>query len=78
MGDYDKALIDYGSALEQDSRYTPAYNDRGCLYKKVGKLDQALADYDKAVELTGKYYHYSNRAHVKEMLGKVSSLGIED
>jgi tetratricopeptide (TPR) repeat protein len=64
-GDSDAALADYSKAIELDSGYTFAYNNRGVVYTEQGNLKAALADFSKAIELDPKYaLAYYNRGIV--------------
>ncbi|MBS1515442.1 MAG: tetratricopeptide repeat protein [Bacteroidetes bacterium] len=50
-GDKNKALADYGKAIEFKPDDADAYYNRGILYYNSGEKDKALADYNKAIEL---------------------------
>ena len=50
-GDLDKALADFNKAIELDSAYAQAYNNRGAAYLAKGDNNKAIADFKKALEL---------------------------
>ena len=61
--DEDLDLSFYG--IELDDKYAKAYYNRGNLYGKLDKLNEALADYTKAIEINPKYTEaYYNRGNV--------------
>ncbi|MBS4030827.1 MAG: tetratricopeptide repeat protein [Clostridiales bacterium] len=50
-GDYDRALIQLGAALEMDETYMPAYLNRGYVYQAMELWDEALENFQKVTEL---------------------------
>ena len=47
-----RTAMDYFSqAMAMDPNYSEYYNDRGAVYFKLGRLDEAEADYRRAIEL---------------------------
>ena len=69
LGDYDRAVADYGQAvsrLTQDDER--AYYDRGYTYRDAGRLDEALADFDMALQLLPTYVeaYRQGRQHLPE------------
>jgi len=48
---YSEALTSYGQALELDPQLAPAYERRGWLHYRFGRLDEALADLSQAIEI---------------------------
>jgi tetratricopeptide (TPR) repeat protein len=50
-GEQDRAVADYGRALELNPKYASAYNNRGVAYRDKGEYDRAVADYGRALEL---------------------------
>ncbi|MGP0092645.1 MAG: tetratricopeptide repeat protein [Xanthobacteraceae bacterium] len=54
-GDDDRAIADYGKAIELDPKYTSAFISRGNAYLAKGDNDRAVTDYSKAIELDPKY-----------------------
>jgi tetratricopeptide (TPR) repeat protein len=58
----DKAIDDYGKALELSPEYASAFNNRGNAWSAKGDLDRALADYDRAIQIDGKDpFRWNNR-----------------
>ncbi len=51
LGDYEKAIGDYTTAISLDPRSSKAHQDRGNAYVEKGDLDAALADFTRAIEL---------------------------
>ncbi len=51
---YDKAIADFSQAIEIDSDYARAYNNRGVLYKDIKQYDKAIDDYSHAIEIDPK------------------------
>mgnify|MGYP001557923818 CR=1 FL=1 len=63
MRNYDSALADLGTALDIDSTYWPAWNNRGIIYANhLGMYDAAYADYEMSIANGGAAYSYVNRA----------------
>ena len=65
-GDLKQALDDAEKAVTFGSKDSAVYNNRGCMYIKLGDdLNKALSDFNKAIELNTKNTSaYSNRANV--------------
>ncbi len=53
-GLYDKAIEDFGKAIELNPKYWNPYAFRGSIYAYKGLYDKAIADYDKVIELDPK------------------------
>ena len=51
-GSYDKAVVEFTSAIELNNDYVDAYHYRALAYVNLGKYDLALADLDKAISLS--------------------------
>src|SRR5262249_18875908 len=65
-GDYDRAMVDFGKAIEIDPKFSYTYMNRGVAYKLKGDLDRAIADYTRAIELNPTYagtYRNLGEAH---------------
>jgi lipoprotein NlpI len=61
-GEYDRAVADFGRALQLNPQYANAYSNRGSAYFDKGEFDRAIADYGRALELNPKDANaYSNR-----------------
>jgi tetratricopeptide (TPR) repeat protein len=71
QGAYEKAIAAYSKAIELDSGFARAYNDRGLAYKASGNLERAIADFDQAIELGHDplAWPYYNRAGAHLNLG---------
>jgi len=54
MKDYDNAIVEFGKAIEVDSRYAAAYANRGVAYIQQRKLNKALDDLKQAEGLNPK------------------------
>lgn len=61
-GDFERALDEYGKAIELDPSNAVPYNNRGYLYDDLKEYEKAIEDYTKAIELDQDYAAaYSNR-----------------
>lgn len=59
---YDKAIVHYTEAIDLNSDFTEAYNNRGTAYYHKGKFDKAIQDYNKTIDLNPDYAGaYNNR-----------------
>src|SRR5262249_51101192 len=54
QGDYQDALLAYDKAVHLDPKYFHIFNERGNVYSRLKKHDQAIKDYTKALELRPK------------------------
>jgi tetratricopeptide (TPR) repeat protein len=54
-GDLERALWHYSQAIELDPQYSEYYNDRGNLYLKLDRADDAERDFLRAIELSPPY-----------------------
>ena len=67
-------MVDYNKAIEIDSNYAKAYNNRGNLKKDLKDYTGAISDYNKAIELNPKGKDaYRGRGIVKYHLGQKES-----
>ncbi len=58
----DQAIVAYSRAIELNSRYTDAYNNRGIAYERTGNYEKAIEDYDNVIVLVPKSSSaYNNR-----------------
>ncbi len=55
IGPYEDALDYFGQAMAMDPNYSEYYNDRGSVYLKLDRLDEAERDYRRAIELSPPY-----------------------
>jgi tetratricopeptide (TPR) repeat protein len=68
---YDRAIQDFGKAIEINPDYALAFNNRGNAYRNKGRYDRAIADYDRAIALDpgntaaffGRALAYQSKAH---------------
>ncbi|MEA2778862.1 MAG: hypothetical protein QOK29_406 [Rhodospirillaceae bacterium] len=51
-GQYEKAIADYGAALEQEPSLVDGYLARGRVYEETGRSGKAIDDYGAAIRLT--------------------------
>jgi tetratricopeptide (TPR) repeat protein len=54
LGQYDKAILDYSSAIGIDPKYRDAFYDRGEAYGNLEQWVDAIADYTRAIEIDPK------------------------
>ncbi len=61
----------FTKAIELDSQYAAAYNNRGNAYQALGQNDKALDDFNKAIELNTEFEPaYINRGNIYQQMGK--------
>lgn len=69
---YEEAIADYNKAIRLNPDYALAYNNRGLVYRKLGKYKKALKDYTKAIEIDPYYAEaYAKRGAVYQFTGQV-------
>jgi tetratricopeptide (TPR) repeat protein len=51
MGEYLKAIGEYGKAVALDKDYALAYFNRGAIYMQQGKTADAITDFEKVIEI---------------------------
>lgn len=67
--DHTEQITYYSRAIELDSAFARAYNNRGNIYQKQNKLHKALGDFVKATTLNpGSAHAWINRAHICQAL----------
>lgn len=57
---YDRSLVDYDRAIELDSDYQKARNNRALLYTRTARFDDAMAEYE-ALPATGEKDDFAKR-----------------
>src|SRR5262249_45239972 len=63
IGEHDRAIENYGRAIELNPNYFPAYYSRAGAYYAKGDYDQAIEDYGRAIRLKPNYAEaFNNRA----------------
>lgn len=61
-GEYDRSILEYNKAIENDPGNALAYFNRGVIYYDKGENDRAILDYTKAIEINLKFHEaYYNR-----------------
>jgi len=61
-GEYDRAILVYNNAIENDPVEATAYFNRGIAYNRKGEYDRAILDYTKAIEIDLRFTEaYHNR-----------------
>lgn len=50
LKDYDQALADFNTSLEDNPEYAYAYNNRGNTYYSMGDYEQAIVDYNLSIQ----------------------------
>lgn len=70
LGMFDKALDDYGKALEIKPDFPLALNNRAWAYYKLGRAGEGAADVEQALQLSpGSPYALDTRAHIRQAQG---------
>jgi len=70
QGNLDGAIADYTQALELNSSYLGAYNNRGMARSAQGNFDGAIADYSTAIKMKPAYVEaYFNRGTAEFLQG---------
>lgn len=70
LGIFDKALDDYGKALEIKPDFPLALNNRAWAYYKLGRASEGAADVEQALQLApGSPYALDTRAHIRQAQG---------
>jgi tetratricopeptide (TPR) repeat protein len=70
QGVFDKALTDYGKAIDLNPDYAVAHNNRAWVYFKLGRGSEGVADVERALRLSpGSPYALDTRAHIRQAEG---------
>jgi tetratricopeptide (TPR) repeat protein len=70
LKDYDRAIADYTSAIQLESKNKFLYLDRGLVHEDAGRLGKAIADFTEATWLDDRFASaYSDRGRVWAQLG---------
>ena len=59
-GRYDEALKAYDQVIHMKPRLPMAYNDRGRVYVRMARYDEAAGDFKKAIDLDPQSEYYAN------------------
>jgi protein O-mannosyl-transferase len=71
MGDPNRALLDFATALNIKPALAEAWANRGNAYGQIGKLDSALADITKALQIDSNLTSaYLGRGNVYGIMGR--------
>ena len=71
---YDLAIDFYTKSIENDSRFSRAYNNRGVAHLEDGHAPEAIMDYNQAILLNPQYFDaIFNRAYAYEYMGNVDN-----
>ena len=74
LGMFDKALDDYGKALEIKPDFPLALNNRAWAYYKLGRADEGTADVEQALQLApDSPYALDTRAHIHQAHGDAAA-----
>jgi hypothetical protein len=74
-GDLDRAIADYGAALQADPAFAEAFNSRGMAWRAKGDRRRALADFDAALRLKPDFE--AARANRKSLALEIERLGAQ-
>jgi tetratricopeptide (TPR) repeat protein len=70
----DKAVADYGMAIELAPYYGPAYLNRGNVYSQQGKYDEAIAEFSLAIKISSTYVlAYNSRGAAYYRMGDLDA-----
>jgi tetratricopeptide (TPR) repeat protein len=80
LQEYERAIEDFGRAIELNPEDATAYHNRGSTYGDLQEYEQAIEDYDRAIELNPEYATaYNNRglayAHLQEYERAIEDYG---
>jgi len=53
---HEEAIRYYSDVIAMDPNYSEYYNERGSIFLRLGRLEQARADYLKAIDLSPPYF----------------------
>ena len=66
VGDYDNALAQYRTLLEQNEVSAEVHNNLGLLYQDHGSLDEAMTQFRRAVAIEPRYVKAHNNLGVAQ------------
>jgi tetratricopeptide (TPR) repeat protein len=73
-GANDEALKYFSLVIAMDPNYSEYYNDRGSLFLKMDRLEEAEADYLRAIELSPPYFEVlTNLGQCYRRMGKMQA-----
>lgn len=69
IGDYQKAMDDFNTALKVNPDFPQAYANRALVFVRIEKYNRALADYDRALQINPQYAAaYVGRGNIHRIL----------
>lgn len=71
----DRAIADYGAALQLDPTLADVFNARGKLWRRKGDRPRAVADFAAAIKLNPQ--HAAARANTRELAQELERIGAE-
>ena len=72
LGQLDKALADYNTAIALDPSSSEAYNNRGLFFDQIGQPEKAVADYTMSIILNrSSFVAYNNRGIAYGHMGQL-------
>jgi tetratricopeptide (TPR) repeat protein len=72
---YDRAIADYGTALQLDPAQADAFNHRGEVWRRKGDRPHALADFGAAIRLNPE--HSAARSNYKSLAQELEKIGAQ-
>lgn len=70
LGVFDKALTDYGKAIDLNPDYAVALNNRAWIYFKLGRGPEGADDVERALQLSpSSPFALDTRAHIRQAEG---------
>ena len=73
IGNYDKAIDYYSTAMEMDPNYSEYYNERGNILMRMQRYGEAISDYLHSLELTPPYFEvYTNLGQCYRRMGALT------
>ena len=73
-GEYERAIVEFGAAIQHNSGMEHAYAQRGDAHRMLGSYDRALADYTAALRINPvNLLVLLNRGQTSRMLGRQSA-----
>ncbi len=74
LGVFDKALADYGRAIDLNPDHAVALNNRAWVYFKLGRASEGANDVERALKLSpGSPFALDTRAHIHQADGDVEA-----
>lgn len=78
IGEYERAIQDYGESINLDPHDPKPFNNRGVAYQKTGEYDRAIEDFNAAIAIDQSYANaYANRGETYQKKGEFT-LALKD